>query len=323
MSQSKSLLKQNIVVIGGGNGGAITLNAVKIFADKFNINAVISVSDTGGSSGKLRKEFETLPPGDILRAALAMSPLHYPTLKKIFHTNRFAGSGKLNGHNLGNIFLVFAQKYTGDYLQALRALEEAVEAVGHVYPATMEMTDLAVELSNGKKIIGETKIDIPNYDRKLRIKKAWLTPSGKICSESKKAIENADYILMGPGSLYTSIIATILPVGFSEAINKSKAKLVYVMGNAFEKEGETGPEKMSDFVHQLQNYLPRKIDAVIYNNHKLTADTRKNYQKRKWQTFRVDLENLQDYKIIAGDYERNGGGLCPDKLGVVLKRQIF
>jgi len=316
------MLKKSIVVIGGGNGSAITLNAIKPFVNKFNINAVVSVSDSGGSSGKLRKEFEVLPPGDILRAILALSPYDYPTLKKIFHRNRFTATGKLQKHNLGNMFLVWAEQYSGDYLKALRSLEDAVEAVGHVYPATTDQTNLVAELSNGKKIFGETKIDLPNYDRKLKIKKVWLEPGGKIFKLSKQTIEKADYILMGPGSLYTSVVAALLPEGIKEALTKSKAKLIYVMGNAFEKEGETGPTKMSEFVHELQSYLPRKIDAIIYNNHVLTSESKKNYQKRNWQLFAVDLENLKDYKVIAGDYERTGGGLCPDRLGKVLSKII-
>lgn len=322
MNQSKSMLK-NIVVIGGGNGSATTINAVKLFASQFNISAVISMSDSGGSSGKLRQEFNVLPPGDILRAILAMSPYDYLTLKKIFHTNRFEIGGNLNKHNLGNIFLVLVEKYAGDYLTALCCLEQAVEAVGRVYPVTTDQTQLNVELTNGVVIETEEKIDRPEYDKKLKITKAWLNPVGKIYLEAKKVIEQADYVLMGPGSLYTSVVAALLPSGVGEVIKKSKAKLVYVMGNAFEIEGETGPEKMSDFVKELEIYLPRKIDLVIYNNHRLTEESKKNYQKRKWQLFKVDLENLEGYKIITGDYERKGGGLCSDKLGEILKTKVL
>ncbi len=264
-----------------------------------------------------------MPTGDILRAILAMSPYDYPVLKSIFYKNRFSVPGKLYKHDLGNIFLVLAEKYSGNYLQALQFLEEAVEAVGHVYPATLDKVDLVAELENGQIIFGENKIDEPEYDRKLRIRKVWLEPEAKIFKESKKAIENADYIFFGPGSLYTSIIATVLPSGFQSAFKKSQAKLVYVMGNAYEKAGETGPEMMSEFVRELQNYLPRKIDTVIYSNHKLTKLEKSNYKKRGWQLFGVDPESLPDYKIIAGDYERWGGGLCPDRLSEVLKNKIL
>lgn len=319
MNRSKSML--NIVVIGGGNGSAITLNAIKPYAGKFNISAVISMSDSGGSSGKLRREMGVLPPGDILRAILAMSPYDYAVLKRIFHINRF-NSGKLAGHNLGNMFLVWAEKFNGNYLHALHALAEAVEAVGTVHPATLDTTDLQVKLENGKILRSEEEIDRPG-SKKARIVKAWLKPPGTIFTGAKKAIENADYVLMGPGSLYTSIVAALLPSGVSEAIKKSEAKLIYVMGNAFEKQGETGPIRMSEFVKELQSYLPRKIDLVVYNNHQLTAAEKKNYCQRHWQTFAVDKANLRGYNIIAGDYEREGGGLCPEKLGKVLRSKVL
>lgn len=314
--------KKNIVIIGGGNGSAITINAVKPYANKFNISAVISMSDSGGSSGRLRQELGVLPSGDILRAILAMSPYDYAVLKKIFHANRFIVPGKLQKHNLGNLFLAWAEKFGGNYAAALRALAEAVEAVGQAHPVTLETTDLQVGLSNGKILPSEEKIDRPGKER-ARIVSAWLKPQGKIFNKAKEALENADYILIGPGSLYTSIVAALLPNGVSSAIKKSKAELIYVMGNAYEGDGESGPNKMSEFVKELQSFLPRKIAAVIYNNHKLSAETKKIYQKRKWRTFQVDLENLKSYKIIAGDYERKGGGLCPEKLGKVLKERVF
>lgn len=309
--------------MGGGNGSAITLNAVKIMTDKFDISAVISMSDSGGSSGRLRREFKYLPPGDILRAILALSPYDYSVLKKIFHSNRFEVKGKLNKHNLGNLFLILGQKYSGDYLKTLKSLEEVVEAQGRVYPVTLDQTDMQVELDNGKILFNEEQIDRPNHNRMYRIKKAWLKPEGKIFAGAKKAILEADYILLGPGSLYTSVIATLLPGGVFETIKKSKAKLVYVMGNGYEKEGETGPRKMSEFVNQLQKYLPKKLDAVIYNNHVLDKIQEEKYAKKKWKLFLVDLENLKDYKIITGDYERTKGGLCPEKLGEVLKKKIL
>lgn len=315
--------KKNIVSIGGGNGSAITLNAIKKFKDKFNISAVISTTDSTGSSGILRQEFNTLPVGDILRAVLALSFYDYPILKQMFYRNRFENVGKLNKHNLGNLFLVLGEKYGGSLISSIRALEQTVEAQGQVYPVTLEKSDIVGELSNGQIVREEGNLDRPQYDRSLRIIKLLIDPEVKIFEGAKKVIEKADFILLGPGSLYTSVVATLLPSGVSEAIKKSKAKLVYVMGNAYESVGETGPTKMSEFVKELQNYLPRKIDMVIYNNHKFNLVEKKNYQKRNWQAFVVDLENLKDYKVIAGDYERKGGGLCPDKLGEVLKKKIL
>src|SRR3989338_2345279 len=147
--------KKNGVVIGGGNGSACSINALKDHRDLFDVSAVISMSDSGGSSGRLRREFNTLPMGDILRATLAMSPYDYRTLKKVFNKSRFTDAGKLDGHNLGNMFLALGAQYSGDILHAVRALHQAVEAVGVAHPATLTPSDLCVELSNGDVVVGE------------------------------------------------------------------------------------------------------------------------------------------------------------------------
>lgn len=290
---------------------------------QFEISAVVSMSDSGGSSGRLRQEFDTLPAGDILRAVLAMSPYDYEVLKTIFHKNRFRGNEKLDGHNMGNLFLVLSEKYAGDYLAPVRALEQAVEAIGHVYPVTLNKTDLAVELSNGDIVRTEEVIDRPDYDKSLRIQKAWLEPSGKIYEGAKKVIEEADCIIIGPGSLYTSIVAALLPDGVKQAINKSSAKLIYVLGNAYEINGETGPKKLSEFVKELQEYLPRKLDTVIFNNHQLNEYQKEKYREKGWESISFDGDAVSDYNLIQADFEKEEGGLDPEKLGRVLRRIIL
>lgn len=310
-------MKKNIVIIGGGNGSAVSINAVKNYTDIFNISAVISMSDSGGSSGRLRREFKTVPPGDIMRAVLAMSPYDFQTLKQIFYRNRIKGLDKLGKHNLGNLFLILSSQYNNsDFMSAVQALEQAIEAVGHVYPATLDRNDLVAELSNGRTIKTEAKIDRPDYDRKLKIKKAWLEPKGRAYPKAKRAIEKADAIILGPGSLYTSVVAALLPVGV--AIKKSKAKIIGVIGNAYETVGETGPTNVSECVKEGEKYLPRKCDVIIYNNHKLNKTEKEYYAKRKWALYDFDAENLKGYNIIQGDFERSGGGLCAEKLGKIL-----
>ncbi len=319
MNQFKSMQK-NVVVIGGGNGSAITTNALKQFVPDIELSSVISVSDSGGSSGRLRDEFDTLPPGDILRAVLAMSKYDYKILRQIFNKNRISSDGNLDKHSLGNMLLVLLEKYSGDYMQAIRALEDAVEALGHVYPATLDKIDLVAELDNGDIVKTEAIIDRPDYDKKLRIKKAWLEPEGKIFEGAQKAIEEADGIIIGPGSLYCSIVATLLPKGIYQAIEKSKAKIVYVCGNAYEEKGETGPQKLSEFVSELENYLPRKVDVVVYNNAKLDNEQKKHYHEKLWTLIEFDEDNLTDRNLVVGDFEKETGGLDPVKLGDIFKK---
>ena len=312
---------KKIVVVGGGNGSAISLNAVKKMKSDLKISAVVSMSDSTGSTGRLRQEFNTLPPGDVMRAVLAMSPYHFPLLKKIFYRNRFEDVGKLDKHNLGNLFLVLGEQYSGDYIKSIRALEQAIDAVGHVYPVTLQVNDLIGELDNGDVIKTEGELDEPKYDKKLRIKKVWLEPEAEIYEDAKKVLEEADYIFLGPGSLYTSVVATTLAKGFKEALEKSKAKLIYIAGNARHTDGETGPKKVSEAVNELGGYLPRKLDMVIYNNHKLTEQEQEFYKSRGWETIPCDIENC-DCEVVQGDFERSGGGLCDEKLSGILENII-
>lgn len=316
------MTKKKVVVLGGGNGSAVSLVALKQNVDKFEIAGIVAMSDSGGSSGRLRKEFGVLPPGDIMRAVLALSKYEYPLLKKIFYTNRFDSKDKLNKHNLGNIFLTLATHYSGDIMSAVRALGQSVEAQGKIFPATLDSCDLVVELTNGQKVFSESKIDEPEYDRSLKIKKVFLEPKVRAYSEATKAIKLSDYIILSPGSLYTSVAATLLPDGIKEAIKVSKAKIIFVTGNAFRIDSETGPEDVVGSVLALQQYLPRKIDLILHNNRKLTIVEKRKYREKKWGELLDNSKELKDYKVISFDYERDGGGLCSIKLGKKLKEVL-
>jgi uncharacterized cofD-like protein len=317
------LNKKRVVVLGGGNGSAVTLVSLKQNLDFFDISAVISMSDSGGSSGRLRKELGTLPPGDIMRAVLALSKYDYLMLRQIFYQPRFSCSGKLAGHNLGNLFLTLIAKYCGSFTKALDALSESIEAVGKVYPVTVKPVDLVAQLVNGHIVRTEAFIDSPKYNHGSKIKKVWLEPKQKINPEAIKIIKSADYIILSPGSLYTSIIATLLPGGMFEAIKKSKAKIIYVAGNAYRLDGETGPECLSDFVFQLEEYLPRQINFVIHNSHVPKGVEKKFYKERRWGIFDFDKEKISHCKLYSLDLERAGGGLCDIKLGKILKKILI
>lgn len=314
--------KKKVVVIGGGNGSAASLVALKQNVANFDISGLVSMTDSGGSSGVLRKEFGVLPPGDIMRAVLSLSKYDYVLLKKIFYTNRFESKDKLNKHNLGNIFLTLAGQYGGGLMSAVRALEKSIEAQGKIFPVTLQSSNLVAELANGKKIFGESNIDKPNYSRNLKIKKLYLAPKVKVYSEAAKAIKAADYIILSPGSLYTSLVAALLPTGLQEAIKSSKAKIIYISGNAYRTDSETGPEDVAGAVLELQQYLPRKIDLILHNNHKLNLVEKKKYKVKKWGILKDNTKELKMYKVKSFDYERAGGGLCSIKLGKKLKEVL-
>ncbi len=316
------MTKKKVVVLGGGNGTAAAVVALKQNLEKFDISAIVSTSDSGSSSGRLRRELGVSPPGDIMRVVLAMSKYDYPLLKKIFYTNRFSVKGKLNKHNLGNIFLALSTKYSGDFLKAIEALSQSVEAVGKVYPNTLKSNHLCAKLNNGVIVKTEAAIDEPKYNRNLKIGKVFLEPKVKAYKEAVKAILQADYIIFSPGSLYTSVIASILPNGINAAIGKSKAKLVFVVGNAFHPHGETGPEDIKGTVEALQSYVSRPLDLILHNNHKLSALEKKKYKEKKWGVLKDNCQEIKNVKVVGFDYERDGGGLCAIKLGKKFK-EIF
>ncbi|MDD2656757.1 MAG: YvcK family protein [Patescibacteria group bacterium] len=314
---------KNVVTIAGGNGSAISITALKRFIPDISLSSIVCMSDSGSSSGRLRKELGVYPPGDMLRAVLAMSPYDYNLLKDIFNKTRFENVGKLDKHSLGNIFLSLSEKYSS-FMDGVEALKQAVKAVGEVYPTTLEKNNLVAELENGEIIFGEGNICEPSYDRNIKIKKVWLEKENEkespiIYSAAKVALEKADYIFLGPGDLYTSIIATILPEGFKEVLQKTSAKLVYIFGNAIHSGGETGPTKFSEAVFTLEKYVGRKFDIVVYDNHTLNNEELANYKERGWKLIEYDKENLVDHNILEIDYEKVGGGLCSDKLSVSLK----
>ena len=311
--------KKNIVVIAGGSGGAKTIRALYPLQEKVQVSAVVPMSDSGRSTGVLRKTFSVLPPSDIMRVTLAMTQYDYETVKNIFHKTRFSDSGPLHNYYLGNLFLAWSFAQTQDFLCGLRALHEAVNAYGKTLPSTLSLADLCATLENGQELVGEHAIDRPNKNQQGRIVRAWLNPKPTIYSEAKNAIEQADYILLGPGSLYTSIIATLLVDGMQEAIKNSKAKIIYIAGNTYETEGECGPKVLSNVIDELEQYVPKKIDTTVYCVADNTKEMAEKYKKRELALLEYDKENLKGRVIVAKDFARyETGGLCAEKLSHIL-----
>jgi len=313
-------MKKNIVAIGGGNGTAVSVQACKTFLDQISLSAVVSMSDSGGANGKLREETGFLPASDLMRTTLAFSNQDPHMLKQVFYRNRISNVvSKIDGYYIGILWYTMLQEKGLSFMQAQESLEQILGAVGHAYPNTLEVADLCVKFVNGETVKTEGAIDRPS-ERDSRIAKAWLEPKANLFEGATKAIEEADVILFGPGSLYCSIVATLLVDGMKEALQTSTAKLIYVVGNAYETIGEAGPTQLSDFIIELEQYLPRKLDTLIYNNHTLTSYEQSRYAEKQWSLIVSDTD---DERVISGDYERSGGGLDPEKLGSLLKGIIF
>ncbi len=308
--------KKKIVVIGGGNGSAVLLQSLRPFSECTKIDAVVCMTDDGGSSGRLRKDLKVLPPGDVLRAVLALSPYDQKMLRQIFYSNRFQHLSALTGHNLGNLFLALGSHSGQDFILATRALEQSLQAVGHVHPNTVQLADLSVELTNGASVVGESKIDHPEYDRALKIKRIWIEPQVSANTEALEVIKSADILMLAPGSLYGSVIAALLPSGINEAIKESAAKLWHFSARGFRANAETGPETLSGAVFELEKYLPRNLDLIVYNSAILTEEQKHFYAQEKWGVYEMDVANLAGRRCLRFDFEAKEGGYSAEKLSV-------
>lgn len=315
--------KKNIVVIGGGNGSAITLRALKGLELPLNIQAVVSVADSGGSSGRLRKDLDVIPPGDILRAILALSKYEYDVLRDIFYTRRFEDLDPISGHNIGNLFLALVSKKTNNIIFSIRAFEQAICSVGKVHPVSLDSVHLLAKLQDGVILQRESDIDRPSKNNKSKIQKVWLSPEGSLYEGAHDAIKSADYIFFGPGSLYTSIIPPLLIKGAKEAVRSSQAKKVFILANAYAKNGEQGPDRASECIKEFEAYLGGKSDKIIFNHcPRLSARQKQAYEINQWQKISNDIEKIQDDKYLIEDMESRDGGTDIDRLKSVLRAII-
>jgi len=301
---------KKIVCIGGGTGTYQVLSGLKKLP--VEITAVISMCDSGGSTGKLRQELGILPPGDVRRAILALSdlPFAYKTLEDVFEF-RFNGKngnmkGGLAGHSLGNILLAALVQITGSMDKAINEAARILNASGKIYPVTLDKTNLVATLDDGTKVWGETNIDMRNFKLEHKVKKVYLTPKAKVFKDAALSIQNADLIVFGPGDLYTSIIPSLLVSGVNDAIQNSNAKLVYI-ANLMTKRGETDNFKASDFVSEIEKYLGSSKDKL---SHVFVSKNIKKQQSKidKWYrhygSIAVinDLKNNKNYKVVEKDF---------------------
>ena len=325
----KNLSKKNIVVIGGGTGVFVVLSSLKNYP--CHLSAIITMADSGGSSGRLREEFGILPPGDVRKALVALSRSDNRILSEVFNYRfpgeRFQMGVGLDGHNLGNLFLTALEQISGSFKKAVEEAGKILNIKGRVIPVTLNQTHLVAELENGAIIYGETHIDIPKHNPRLRIKKIWLQPAAKVNPDAKKAIETADLIVIGPGDLYTSVLPNLLVKGLKTAIQKSRAKKLYIV-NIMTKYGETNHFQASNFVAEIEKYLGRgALSHVLVNIERPDAKRLKKYREEKAEFVEFDGESLKNfpYKIIKAKILRPRGLLRHDfcKLARVLWNLVF
>lgn len=298
-----------IVAIGGGTGLSTLLRGLKDYvhlpwygsgrrlAPPVDITAVVTVTDDGGSSGRLRREFDVLPPGDIRNCMVALSE-DEALLSKLFQY-RFASGRGLKGHSFGNLFLTALTNVTGDFSHAVRVSSEVLAIVGRIYPCTASNVVLEARLADGSRVSGETKIS----RSKERIEAISLQPSRcRPLRETLEAIAAADLITFGPGSLFTSVVPNVLIEGIPEAIGRSAALKAYFV-NLMWQPGETMGFPASGHVEAIHRHAGRPLlDCVVVNTKPISAPLRRRYAAQYAQPVENDVARLEAAGLrVVGD----------------------
>ena len=274
-----------VVAIGGGTGLSMLLRGIKKYTN--NITAIVTVGDDGGSSGRLREEMGILPPGDIRNCIAALGD-DEDMITELFQY-RFKNGEGLEGHSFGNLFLTALCAITGDMVRAVKESSNVLNIRGVVLPATLDDMKLGAEFEDGRVVRGESNIP----EAQGQIKQLFTEPANcKALPEAIDAIGEADLIILGPGSLYTSVIPNLLVKGIVEAIEKSKARKIYVC-NIMTQPGETTDYTVASHVNALIKHAKGKkiIDAVLVNN-SLPDNISEGYAKSGSIPVRLDMENI-------------------------------
>ena len=293
-----------IVSIGGGTGLSTLLRGLKPFlvrpgggkrtpeAPAAEITAVVTVTDDGGSSGRLRREFDILPPGDIRSCMVALSE-DEALLSRLFQY-RFATGRGLKGHSFGNLFLAAMTNLTGDFAHAVRLSSEVLASRGRIFPSTHANVVLEATLENGAVVAGESRIS----RSKARIERITLRPRRcRPLPETLEAIASADLITLGPGSLFTSVVPNLLVEGIPRAIRESPAVKAYFV-NLMWQPGETMQFRASDHVAALYSHgLRGMLDCVVVNPAPIAGAQRRRYAAARVQPVEVDYDRLAALKV--------------------------
>jgi uncharacterized cofD-like protein len=313
---------KRIVVIGGGTGVYTVLSGLKDF--DFHLSAIVSMADDGGSTGQLREEFGVLPPGDIRRALISLSDSEV-MLAKLFNY-RFEEGNSLAGHSLGNLLITALERITGSFDQAIKEAVKILNVNGDVIPVTLNSTRLCAELENGEIVKGETNIDVPKHDGKLKIKRIYLDPQVSVNPDAVTAIASADAIILGPGDLYTSVLPNLLVDDMVGHITRAKGKKIYIV-NVMTKFGETNGFGAGDFVREIEKYLGKDmLDYCVVNTDKPKEELLERYEEQRDEYVKYDEKDFSSIRanVILGDFLRQGKFVRHDseKLAKVLSELI-
>lgn len=318
--------KINVVTIGWWNWSYWLLSSIRD-NDDYNISAIISMSDSWGSTGILREEFNMLPPGDVRRAIMALSREH-EVVKQLFDY-RYEKGCSVWGHNLWNLIITAMSQITWNFDKWLKQVAKMFKVKWRVIPVTLELSHLNVELVDGSIVEWETNIDLKLDENSSPIKRAYLTPDVNANSKAIEAINKADVIILSFWDLYTSVIPNLLVKGIKEAINKNKKAKVIYFCNLMTKPWETTDFEAIDFIGTIELYLwENVINYFVVNNWYISeklAEKYKNLEKKKPVKVKSnDAFEWKHYKVIEADllHENTFVRHSYDKIAKVIKEII-
>lgn len=288
-----------IAVIGGGTGSFTMLSALKHYTSQ--IAAIVSMADDGGSTGVLRDELGTLPPGDVRQCLVALSDS--PKVRELFEYRFDAGT--FSGHSFGNILLTALEKISGDFSQAVETASEILRIRGTVIPATLDNVRLKMEWEDKSLLLqGERVIDSEYFSYDPKRAKLSLTPNASPNPLALAAIEQADIVVVAPGDLYTSLGPLLVIDGIGDALRRSSATKVYV-ANLVSKHGQTDGFTVSDHAREIERFAGTPfLDVVLYNNQQPSPEIEKRYHDEGGYVTAVDSTVLESehYLALGGDF---------------------
>jgi uncharacterized cofD-like protein len=320
LSKAKLRHGPKVVAIGGGTGLPVLLSGLKNFTN--NLTAIVTVADDGGSSGRLRQDLKILPPGDLRNCLVALAETE-PLMSRLFQ-HRFKEKGALSGHSFGNLFIAAMSEVVGDFGEAIRQSSKVLAISGRVLPVTLDSVTLTAVLEDGRRVAGESKITRAGS----RIKTLSLSPPDcQPTAEVLQAIEQADAIIMGPGSLFTSILPNLLVSGVAKAVASSQALKIYVC-NVMTQPGETTGYRLSDHLQALnRNTGFSLVDYAIANSEVPPERLLKRYAAEGQVPVELDRDLAQNMGIkmvkarllAGGEYLRHD----PRKLARTVMKLII
>jgi len=289
---------KKIVIVGGGTGTYAVTNV--LIGHQYDVTKIVTVFDSGGSTGRLRDEFGFLPIGDLRQSLAALATDNGQSWIRDLLLYRFEKGQGLEGHNLGNLILTALQDMTGSTPKALEIASSIFRLKGTIYPVTTGDSQLITTYEDGSQVKSEHELDEMKNGGK-RIKKISLSQNCEIYSKAKEALMTADFIIFGPGDLYASILPNLIVGGIKETLQASQAKLIYIT-NLMTRYTQTHGFSAMDHISEVEKYAGKYMDYVFVNSGEISPEISQKYEKFHEFPVKDDLKNVSTRTIIRGDF---------------------